>query len=130
MSKDHNEFGHGITYSGGTSRWFNNTPDLRMQEMETLEINWACPIDDCDGMMVFSGVSWTMNPKGHHHVCNVCEFTAALSKETYPKIIFQPLGLIEPFQSGASPKIEKVVQKKKSPPRKKNATRSTTDKSG
>jgi len=120
MSKNHNEFGHGITYSGGTSRWFNKTPDLRTQEMETLEISWACPIDDCDGMMVFSGVSWTMNPKGHHHICNVCEFTAALSEETYPKIIFQP---------GVSPKIEKIAQKKKSPPRKKNATRPTTDKS-
>lgn len=82
---EHEKFGRTIT----GSRWFNGNPFVIVRSVTPVEENWACPIAGCtEGIMVYNGMQWPVNPPGYHHTCSKCGFTAAVH-EKYPRVVYR-----------------------------------------
>ena len=78
---EHEQFGSSI----GGSRWFNQNPNVSRKEVKTFREIWTCPIDGCEGEMVFNGLIWPTGQPGYHHTCKKCGFTAAIH-DKFPRI--------------------------------------------
>jgi len=71
------------------SRWFKGTPTIeektvQVGEEQVVERHWMCPIPECKGEMIYTDKVWRTTPKGFHHSCYTCGFTAAIFTFTYP----------------------------------------------
>lgn len=83
MDKDHEKFGASIA----GSRWFNVEPRIEEKRMVPVQQRWLCPIEECEGEMVFNGMTWPTGDPGYHHTCSKCGFTAAIRGATYPQVV-------------------------------------------
>lgn len=73
------------------SRWFNQKPATIRKEVRTYLETWPCPIAGCTGEMEDDGFRWSVSPPGIHHTCTVCDFTAAIRGESYPRTVTEPI---------------------------------------
>ena len=91
MSKpEWEEFGEPIGTPSGESRWFSRAPNIAEQPMVPIQERWLCPVEGCEGEMVYNGLTWPTASPGYHHTCTQCRFTAAVRGVHYPKISYRP----------------------------------------
>jgi hypothetical protein len=69
--------------------WFKGEPTVREKVMVPVRQEWACPVEGCNGSMVFNGFTWPTGTPGYHHTCDKCEFTAAARGERFPRTIYR-----------------------------------------
>lgn len=67
--------------------WFNGTAKVKREEVKTYHERWFCPMENCTGEMIYTGMSWPMNPPGYHHKCNVCGCGRAMEGKSYPRYV-------------------------------------------
>jgi hypothetical protein len=77
----HDDFGSPIA----GSRWFNQKPQITTKPLgKPVKFIWGCPLDGCDGQMIFNGSTWPTGDPGYHHTCDKCGLTAAIHSKRYP----------------------------------------------
>lgn len=82
--------------SCGGSRWFKGTMEIEctptkaenglwMEEKTKME--WLCPFCEGIGKMEWDYSIWPTGNPGYHHQCTRCKFRAAITGNTYPKVV-------------------------------------------
>jgi hypothetical protein len=70
-----------------SANWIRD-PRTRLIEVATFQEVWPCPNKDCDGEMLYTGLSFATLPAGHQHRCTECEYNATPADgQRFPRTI-------------------------------------------
>ena len=64
---------------------------VQMVPVRTARLTLLCPVYGCTGEMVATGAAWLSFPAGNHHKCNKCGELRAISGQSYPQIVYEPI---------------------------------------
>jgi len=68
-------------------QWFDEKPEIQIEQLEPTRKRWICPNPHCDGEMFYSNEVWPTGTVGYHHICDKCGLMAVLRGARYPQTL-------------------------------------------